>query len=228
MVCSAVSSKQDPRGGIMGLFDFLKRKSAKPTNGDAVSSSSSPPPSSPSAHHPESAGDAMKPRCAHYAMAHYALRLNALKHPLAVLGVLASPRATELLADLLASCAESCRERGEEPADFTAADLRVHRGRVGQHPCAIVEFPAPQAVTEAYLTAIVLLADAAEPLEKWESATARYFTLEYGMSFERGGTPRTVLCEWTDTSHLNYGDGPPATPEAFAAAIEAKLNQAES
>jgi hypothetical protein len=53
----------------------------------------------------------------------------------------------------------------------------------------------------------------------------RYLTLEYGLC-EDMKTSQIVLGEWTQDSHLNYGTGPAANPEAFLGAIESLLSKA--
>ena len=182
----------------MGLFDFLRRK-------------------------PESAPEFEgfefdEPRCHHYTLAHVALRQMAHDDPVAFLGILASPKAPEFLAEVFRSVSDHCRERDPRP-DFTAADLTIHRGRVGRYPCAVVQMPPPKGPTEAFFAAAVLLVDPEQPMPPRESVKARYFTLEKGVTL--GGPPRTVLCEWTaDGTHSNFGDGPPARLEAFVAALE--------
>src|SRR4051812_29276635 len=114
--------------------------------------------------------------------------------PLPLLAVLASPDAKPFLTDLMQSVAEHCRER-EPEAGFTADDLTVHKGRVGKHPCVVVQMPPPRGPTEAYFAAVVPLIDLDQPLPpKPEEVKARYFTLEQGVTL--GGPPRTVLCEW--------------------------------
>ena len=52
-----------------------------------------------------------------------------------------------------------------------------------------------------------------KPNPEWQ-----YFTLEKGDD-PTTGESRTVLCAWEGDSHLNYGDGPEPTPEAFIAAV---------
>jgi hypothetical protein len=80
-----------------------------------------------------------------------------------------------------------------------------------------ISLPAPQAITEAYFVALVY-----RPVMLQHEAIARCFTLEYGRSVFND-QPRTVLCEWSGSSHLNYGDGPEPTAEAFIASISDKL-----
>jgi hypothetical protein len=184
----------------MGLFDFFRRKrhAAEPAL---------------------PAFDALpEARCHHYTLAHVALRGVALRDPLLYVGVLASPDADRFLSDLFRSVADHCLAREPEPG-FTAADLTVHRLRVGVFPCAVVELPPPRAMAEAHFTAAVLLADPAAGLPKDGPVPVRYFTLEMGFSLD--GSNRTVLCEWTaDGTHANFGDGPEATVPAFVAALE--------
>ena len=113
------------------------------------------------------------------------------------------------------------REDGR--ADFTAGDLRVYCVRVRDYPCAVVQMPPPQAVTEAHFVALVLKADTSQPqpadttsLPKW------YFTLEKGVSLD--GSDRTVLGGWTETTHTNYGEGPAANVEELLGAINGMLD----
>jgi hypothetical protein len=44
-----------------------------------------------------------------------------------------------------------------------------------------------------------------------------YFTLEKGRRISGGD--RTVLCAWDKASHINYGDGPAASPAEFVEAV---------
>jgi hypothetical protein len=187
----------------MGLFDFFRRKPARPPGNG-----------------PDEA-DLAEPRCHHYMLAHVALRMAAFEHPLGVLGILGSPDGRRFLADVLKSVSEHCKGRGPGP-DFGADDLKICQGRVRRYPCAVVEMPRPRATTEAFFVALVLLAD---PDERMPPADIklRYFTLEKG--FVLGGPPRTVLCEWTsEGSHANYGDGPPPRLDAFIRAVEDKVS----
>jgi hypothetical protein len=180
----------------MGLMDFLRRK--KPDSG-----------------RPEVAAHDYR-----YAFAHVAMRQVALADPLRYLAILGSEQGQEFIADMIRAVAENVKGPGP---DFTAADVHVHLGRVGQHPCAILEMPKPLEVPEAFFTATVALVDIDAPSEPREGTkiAARYFTLEKGFADEGGG--RTVFCEWTESAHLNFGDGPPATVQDFVAAIEKAL-----
>jgi hypothetical protein len=184
----------------MGLFDLFRRKRDKRND---------PAPAEE---------DRDEPRCHHYTLAHHALRRVALDDPLAYLGILASPDASEFLAHLLRSVSEHCREREPRP-DFGVEEVAIHKVRVGRYPCAVIEMPRPRATTEAYFTAAVLLADPQDGLPASGRVEARYFTLEKGFVF--GGPPRTVLGEWTaEGTHVNFGDGPAPRLESFLKAVE--------
>jgi hypothetical protein len=186
----------------MGLFDFFRRRPTAERTPDRV-----PLP---------------EPRCHHYTLAHLALRDAAFQHPVAFLGLLASPRAQAFLTEVYRSVEDHCREREPRPS-FGPEDLKIHTVRAGRYPCAVVEMPAPRSAAEAYFVAAVLLADPAEELPDPKDVQLRYFTLEEGFVFP-GAPPRTVLAEWTaDRTHVNFGDGPPPQVTAFVAAIEGKL-----
>ncbi len=75
----------------------------------------------------------------------------------------------------------------------------------------IVQFPEPKGPVEAYFVAIVIREDPESGAKDW----CRYITLE--LSAERSNA--TVLAEWRDGGHFNYGSGPPADPKAFKQAV---------
>lgn len=189
----------------MGLFDWFRRKPKPQPN-------------------PVQAGDDLdEPRCHHYTLAHHALRHMALGDPLMFLGVLASPEGTRFLSDMLRRVSEHCRERENRP-DFSVDDITVHTVQAGDFPCVVIEMPRPRATAEAHMVAAVLMTSLDNGPPTREEAQARYFTLERGMSID-DGQPYTVLCEWSDEAHMNYGAGPPAEVSAFVAAITDHLNQ---
>jgi len=174
----------------MGLFDFLKPK-PKPV--------------------PQEATDGPSP---HYAFAHYAIRHIALAEPLQFLGVLASPKSADFLTAILQDTQEEVRQK----ANFSAADVKVHQARVGNFPCVVLELPEPAEMAEAFMAAFVVPIDLESGVKPNPvDITGRYFTLEKG--FSMSGESRTVLAEWNSSSHLNYGDGPEPTVEAFVASL---------
>jgi hypothetical protein len=169
---------------------------------------------------PASGDESDEPRCHHYTLAHHALRHAALDQPLEFLATLSSRDATRFLSHILRQVSEHCRGREAGPG-FGVDDITVHTVRAGKFPCAVIELPRPRATAEAHMVAAVLLHDADSPPGEGVGQSLRYFTLEKGMTLD--GVSRTVLCEWTDEMHLNYGDGPPPEVPAFVAAVSSKL-----
>ncbi|QDV19399.1 hypothetical protein Pan153_40640 [Gimesia panareensis] len=177
----------------MGLFDFLKRKPEKA---------------------PEDEGPSP-----HYVFAHYALRQIALAEPLQILAIVASPDVENFIDAVLQDVVEQC---GRE-AGFEAADIKVHPKRVNDYPCVVVEMPEPQEAAEAHMVAILVPIDLSKDPpseEEQEQIKAHYYTLE--KSFSLTGEPRTVLAEWGESRHSNYGEGPEPTVEAFVAALNSR------
>ena len=175
----------------MSLFNFGKRKQPEATPPQPINSS---------------------PRDHHYAFAHVVFRTIALENPLACLSTLASDRSQEFLQFAYDATCETCQEYGKP--DFSVNELKVHLGRAGKYPCAVIQMPPPVEVTEAYLVALVALLDTTEETpSELDNVEARYFTLEKGMSFD--DSEQTVLCEWSDSTHSNYGSGPEPTVPAF-------------
>ncbi len=78
---------------------------------------------------------------------------------------------------------------------------------------AFVRFPQPERIVEAYFAAIIV-----SDFENTLDRKFRYITLEVGNS--KNGIPRTILAEWTESSHKNYGTGPDPDPELFLSEIE--------
>ncbi len=153
-----------------------------------------------------------------YAFAHYALRQIALSDPLRFLAMAASPDARHFIDAVLKNVAEQCGR----PTTFEAASVKIHPVRVKDFPCAVIELPEPREMAEAFMVALVVPIDTSfkEPPDA-NSITGRYFTLEKEFSLTKDR--RTVLAEWNMTRHSNYGDGPPATVEAFVAALTGHL-----
>lgn len=68
----------------------------------------------------------------------------------------------------------------------------------------VIQFPRPERITEGHMAALLV----------WRSGEYRYFILEFGVDiFSKENY--SVLCEWRDGSHLNYGPGPQANPRNF-------------
>jgi hypothetical protein len=147
----------------------------------------------------------------HYALAHLALRGFALAQPVPFLAIAASPDAGRLIQDLMSDVEKACGR----PMGFKADEVKLHRVRVKAFPSVVVELPPPTRLAEAHLTALVAFIDlTSNERPDPKDVTGRYFTLE--KSVRQSGT---VLAEWTESQHLNYGEGPRPTVEDFVAAL---------
>jgi hypothetical protein len=151
-----------------------------------------------------------KPRCAHYQLAHVAIRSVAFQNPYDFMSLMASDKALEVLSSLLEQVSEHCS--GEEPLELD--ELAIHRTRVLGSPCLIVEMPPAELPPEAHFVGVWLTAN-----DGPESGQVRYFALE---AADEHQPERTVLGEWNDVGdHLNHGAGPEPSLEAFIEAITA-------
>lgn len=152
-----------------------------------------------------------KPRCAHYQLAHVALPSIALKDPESFMSLMASEQATELIGSLLEQVEEHC---ADQPPDFDADDVTIHRTRVLGSPFLVLEMPPALLAPEAHLVAAWLAIN-----DGPEAAALRYFTLE---TTDGTSDLATVIGEWTaDGTHLSHGAGPEPSVEAFVRAITA-------
>jgi hypothetical protein len=109
-------------------------------------------------------------------------------------------------------------ERVENPHDLVdPGGLHGEIRKLDNHvQVALIALPEPQFATEAYFIA------AAYHPELDGKILARYYTLEYGVSF-LDNAPYTVLGGWVAGGHINMGDGPPPEIEGFYEVIRAKL-----
>jgi hypothetical protein len=149
------------------------------------------------------------PRNHHYNFAHRVLRSVSDTQPDVLFKGLSGDRAAKMLADLWKMSAN-----GVEPDQVLSDDgLRreVHQSSRGE-PIVVVICPDAIGITEAHFVAIVST-----------EAGLRYFTLEASIDFETNADI-TVLCEWIEGRHLNFGRGPDPTVSAFLDAIEPKLS----
>jgi len=150
------------------------------------------------------------PRCAHYQLAHVALRSVAFKNPYDFMSLMASDQGLEVLSSLLEQVREHCD--GEEVLELN--ELAIHRTRVLGSPCLIVEMPPAEVPPEAHFVGVWLTAN-----DGPETGQVRYFTLE---AADEEHPDRTLLGEWSDAAeHLEHGAGPAPSLEAFIEAITA-------
>jgi hypothetical protein len=133
------------------------------------------------------------------------------QNPFQFMSAMASDSAQELLGSLLEQVAEHC---SDQPPDFDAEDLLIHRARVLGSPCLVIELPAPAAPAEAHLVAAWLAIN-----DGPEAGQLRFFALE---AADPALGPATVVGEWdSDRQHVNHGAGPEPSVEGFTRAITA-------
>jgi len=151
------------------------------------------------------------PRQQHYYFAHVYLRDKALGVGATAVEEYWHPKATEHLKIAWVTLGAMHKDRND--AFIPADGVEAHPFTIGTtHKGVIIEFPEPKGPAEAFMTAIVVPADA-KPGEK---CRVRYFTLELS-------PPRphhTTMCEWSDFGHMNLAvDDPPPNIEAFKQAV---------
>jgi hypothetical protein len=91
------------------------------------------------------------------------------------------------------------------------------------YQAVLIQLPPPREPVEAFMVVVIRRPEVRGWFRR-QSATLRYFTLELGVE-------GNVLCEWQHRdsggnqgiSHLNYGEGPAASPNAFLNAVEMLL-----
>ncbi len=155
----------------------------------------------------------------HHALAHVALRKVCRQNPVKFFGIMASPHRDAFFQDMWHQVRLNCDKDGT-PA-FDILDLKVGTFRIRDFPCFIVVMPPTANIGEAHFVGIILNSEP-NPETPPEEIDFAYMVLEKGLDPE-SKTERTVLCSWSGDVHENHGDGPNATPEDFACALEDRL-----
>ncbi|TAJ05063.1 MAG: hypothetical protein EPO68_16680 [Planctomycetota bacterium] len=161
----------------------------------------------------------------HYAFAHVALRDAFFQDPQAFVVAL-THRGTELLNEIWDDVGDRVGAVEGAAARLPSQGLACSiRSLDDDTLAAIVSLPTPEAPAEAHLVGLVLRL----PSKKlWGLFGKRGKGLARCLTLERGsdeGSVRTVLCEWTTDSHLNYDTGPEATVDAFARKLAELMNR---
>jgi hypothetical protein len=183
----------------MGLFDFFRRKKVQRQLEQMMSEN--------------------QPRRQYYLFAHYVLRGAAFELGAACVGVLLSPKRDEFLREMWKHTSETVKENEPDQPLDPYPSIEAIPLKAGKFPCMVLRMPPPKGVTECYFVGIVAHVDLAAGKKPAKETPISYYTLERGVGDDLR-TPRTVVCSWTkEGQHTNFGDGPPAEPEAFADAI---------
>ncbi len=151
-----------------------------------------------------------EPRLHHYWFAHRVLPAVFYANPARFMAVLRE-RGKSLLQVSWERLGSDMKIADRIPADGLNYEIQELASGV---TIAIISLPKPQGITEAYFVAPVY-----RPAMADQEPLAKFFTLEYGMDFDKGST-RTVLCQWTqEKSHMNMGDGPEPVIATFLETI---------
>jgi hypothetical protein len=155
------------------------------------------------------------PRTQHYYFAHQYLRERAQGHPALLIEELRKETALRYLGFLWISRGMALIDNED---DFIPPKgLRCFPIDIGRYYGALVQFPTPQRVAEAYFVAVLL------PIWEDDPKFCEFYTLEF--TPVREDRPNgTILGKWQGGSHFNFGAGPPPDKEAFLDALEERLS----
>jgi hypothetical protein len=143
----------------------------------------------------------------HYQFGHRALRDISGRHAANMPAMIEAGQMDEALARTWQEVGQQLPVADRlEGAGLTASLYPVAFGEI-----VLITLPEAEHTNEAHFVAITLI----------EGRTPRYFTLEHSWTWEN--EPSTVLGEWNEQGHLNYGEGPHPEPAAFLMAVQAHL-----
>lgn len=154
----------------------------------------------------------------HYEVAHVTLREFATNLPYRFLDIAVSTEKQQFLTNVLNVV--SAEHSNDGPAPFKARDIRMSPAFIGDYPAVLVEMPPAHFAPEAIMVCFVVCVSVKELRQPPPSPRTRYFTLERADP-PFAGPSQTMLCEWNGEEHLNYGEGPEATREAFLQRLKA-------
>lgn len=138
----------------------------------------------------------------HYEFAHRDLRESVALNPPAFVGQ--SERDPEALRTKLHALWKLVTRRYDPEfcGDALPEDFYNEVVSIGAHTALLVYMPPAREYTEAMYVTVVLLHGEIRH-ESSETSPFRYFTAELGRDAD--GDPVMFACEWTSTSHLNFG-----------------------
>ncbi len=162
-----------------------------------------------------------QPRRHHYRFAHEALCTSFFEVPFELIGVFQTSDAT---AEMQRYWDFVGQDLGDAtlPSGGLACTTEMHFGidrgdglGAPVHLCFVTLPPARQ-TTEAHFICMAFAID-----DNGEPVVQRYFTLEHALG--DGGAAITMLGEWRDGAHLNYGVGPAPELALFRGHVERLL-----
>jgi hypothetical protein len=161
-------------------------------------------------------------RAAHYLFAHTALRQICATDPKYFFKAFASEAQQTYLQLILDQVNEHCQD---EPADFSAADIKITMTRNGAYPMLVFSMPQPKVFGECLHVALILLIDLNRET-KDEPVEFKFYTQELGKTENQQSI--FLFCEWHNDEHVNIGAmNDDSNLEDFALAIKQHLGQPE-
>jgi len=137
-------------------------------------------------------------RIQHYKFAHEILKNMFLENPEQF--VKNTLHSEDDLRGLWYNVGKFYSEQYEEVEELDGSDIKIIAKEFEDNLLVIISMPEPKDIPEAYFIGLIIPHD--------DTKNARYITLEHG---EEG----SVLCEWTNEAHLNFGEGPEPTLDNF-------------
>ena len=146
-----------------------------------------------------------KYRLHHYGFAHEIFLDFTQCSPDMMYTMIASGEPESLIEMLWGHVCERYDESQETDIDPSGIKTSIHQ--LGSYPTVLIEMPKAKGMLEAIMIAVVL-SDYTVIDNRSSCEFARYFVLE----LTQDATDRilTMLCEWSEGQHLNYGEGPEA------------------
>ncbi len=154
-----------------------------------------------------------RPRPHHYELAHRALPSLMGPNPEHVIETLRSDSALAFLEHIGGVVCERLERAGAIPPPNCFAGLAVHQVEAAGLPVVLVRMPPALAPAEAIFVALFVTAE----------GEGRVHTLELSVNVMTGD-PTTMACEWRDGTHMNHGQGPEGSVEAYRAWLDGFLS----
>ena len=158
-----------------------------------------------------------KPRDLHYYFAHHFLRDKVASNPRRTLDDLSREKGSNYLRIHWAMIELSAENLSEEDKLISTDVIECFPIEIDDE-CSgvVVQLPPPERMTEAYYIGIIVWNPECYSSSGQTKDSYRYFTLELSRD---GRTKRTVMGEWEDERHSNYGKGPVPNIDDFVQAM---------
>ena len=152
----------------------------------------------------------------HYIFSHFALRQFAQADPLKFFSLMPTESAAEAMLDLWVNVNRDCGN--PDSADLDFGDIYWHPVAINEHACVVVQMPKPQAPTEAWFSASVLMENLHDDEPFSNEPRVRHLTLQHAPTQEN--PTATALGEWVNDRYFDHGTGPKADLHSFVRHLE--------